>query len=1809
MKKSVFKRVLSFVLVVAMVFTMTSLDEFGKIIANADTTTYKLYFELPEGTVATDWAVNAWSGVTVSGDSEHKFRPGKWGDGDSFPTLLTDANLANWGYVEITGNIEGLQFVNKDAEEYKCWNNAIATEGISTAYFSPKSGKWYKEADKLTEIKELVAENVFYLKGSLSGTDWEPKSDKGLMTKSDDKESVHSITFTNVEKGNYEYKILQDPKNFAWDKCFGQNADNRKLEVNSLANVTFTIDSTDDTKECKVTFDYIDSDDKATSVELTPADKVELVIDEKLYAMNIYAGGVYEIPVELKAGSYTAKVKVNGTVVGTEKNVSVDADKSVYFRFADGSLTDSVNNANNIADKSLVKFHTAALAGNFSGIEFEKPIDEWNPANANAELTYVGGGIFARTFKFKELTADTNIEYKVAFDDSWDYSLGVDGQNVKLTIPAGTSELTIFADEVNHKLFDSVNVPGLMSRVTLAGTMSGWGDSVNDPANDFTAISDTLYVYQIKLAKGHHEYKCIFDGDKWIDGGNIGLNVENDSTNVVILYDKTSSKLYDSINNATQVSVLLGMAEAPAEMKVVTNLNGTTKFVATGKKGDSVKLFYADKANVEDNGETAFKTVDLGKIEKDSVLSEDIFFGDAAVDVVYYYEIAGKKTLDSSNDKVTVSGKEYSNYKRAEFTGRDVYVPGTFPGNSWDPASNKMTYMGNGLYKKTFENVAAQNYEYKIAFGTWAENYGVGGAQDGSNYGVTVPEAQDVTVYYQDIKTHLSVTSLNYVFVNAYIKGTGVEETELKDDGLTGIYSAKLHLAAGKYSDVNIYKKSAKSEDEVIGTFEAFEVAEEKDVNFYYAPQFGVYYNDATPWTSNDEKIKYDTKDKAYKSVYGAVATGEKVTFSVDTDEKVTGVKLFVKLNNTKSFDLQKVDGQNKWSATVSFDEIGEYEYFFVIYSGSAVKVYCDDASKDYGVGTLTDLNNVTPYDLVVYKSGYTTPDWMKNAVIYQIFPDRFCNGNPDNDKAQTSARGETDYEFVDWSLYPENPEQEGLLTKEEYAAANAYAGDGIWNNEIYGGDFQGIINRIGYLKALGVNVIYLNPVFASISSHRYDATDYGVMDPILGGDGDFAKLVEVADANGMKIVLDGVFNHVSDDSIYFDRYYKFLTADDFDGKMGAYPYWAYVYDYMTENSATKAVAEQKAKEYFEKNYNVTDFSYTTWFEVYTTTLKNDAGEAVKDGIGLRAGKPVYGYEGWWGYDSMPVIKATNGSEYQTTDWAEEIIGNSKKNNGSIAQYWLSEGSDGWRLDVANEVSDETWQNFRKSVKAMSNDNVIIGEIWDDATEYLLGDMYDSVMNYVFRNAVLSYAKGGNASESMATLEKLRERYPEEAFYAMMNLVDSHDTTRVLSYLDGIDDDRNQKDVNSAFPTYEKTSDLAKQKQYLVALLQFTYAGAPTVYYGDEIGMVGADDPDDRRGFEWGKGNEALVKYYAKLANIRSQYSALRTGSVEPIATGNEAVLGFVRSDDKDTLTVLTNNSAEVISFELKVTETTNYTDLISGNVYNVADGKITLKIAANSGVILTTNPKAITVDDKALAPAFDAKYADMTKPDTDYSKDDAADKDDNKDEIKVENPAKVENQIFVDAVNKGLDVVIPVVDDKGNELYTWTFENENIDLTVLDKIGSLDLTVNFVTAKEKKIQSSVNHLGKAMFIEIPNYDGKLPGKATLTVPVGNKYKNGDKVYLYYYNEKTGKVEKVGDAITVTNNKVSITIDHCSVYFLSDKDDVATKDSAKNVANTNKKPTSAKTSDNAMPIVWLFALILGAGITSYEIKKMTKKRA
>ncbi len=886
-------------------------------------------------------------------------------------------------------------------------------------------------------------------------------------------------------------------------------------------------------------------------------------------------------------------------------------------------------------------------------------------------------------------------------------------------------------------------------------------------------------------------------------------------------------------------------------------------------------------------------------------------------------------------------------------SSRKFNVPGSFPGNSWDPTANEMTYDAElGLYVFTFEDVPAANYQYKIAVnGSWTENYGVDGERDGSNYDVVVTETTDVTIYYSDV-SHRSVTSLNYVFADIDLVGTGIPEgTKLTDNGLTGIYSATVALAAGTYSDIQVITSDATE------SFAAFELAEDTLVTFYIDPITGICYHNGCGAVENTDEIFYDSQDELYKAPYGAVATGSDVTFRITTGENIQWAKLAILGGDV--LDMEAVEGG--FAITTSFEELGEYGYYFVLSDGASVVVYGDDDGY-YGKGMVTDLTQVQAYGLVVYQDGFETPDWVKNAVMYQIFPDRFFDGDSSNNQAQTWARGTVGYEFVeDWYTLPENPE---MLGKEGYPE-NALAGDGNWSNEMYGGDLQGIIQRIDYLKALGVNVIYLNPVFWSISNHRYDAVDYGTIDPILGDLGDFQELVEVAEQNDMHIILDGVFNHVSDDSIYFDRYYRFLDEEYGLDTVGAYPYWAYVYDAMNEDGLTQAEAEAAAKTYFTETYGVTDFSYAEWFLVENRAMTDGNGNAVADSVGLRAGKPVYVYEGWWGYDSMPVIKSTNGSEFQTGDWAEKIIYN--EDETSITQYWITEGNNGWRLDVANEVSDETWQRFRDSVKALDSDVVIIGEIWDDATKYLMGDMYDSVMNYVFRNNVVNYAMG-NADAETTTLEmeKLRERYPEEAFYAMMNLVGSHDTTRILSYLDGIPDDRGNATMETAFPTYENTSDVAKARQYLVSLLQFTYAGAPTIYYGDELGMVGADDPDDRRTMEWGRGQKELVEWYAKLAAIREAYPALRTGSVEPVAMDDSSLLAFLRADEANTVLVITNNA----STDKTVSLDGSYVDLITGEVF---DGTV----PTLNGVILVAQDevKEISVNYADLAPAYDPAY------------------------------------------------------------------------------------------------------------------------------------------------------------------------------------------------------------------------------------------
>ena len=981
-------------------------------------------------------------------------------------------------------------------------------------------------------------------------------------------------------------------------------------------------------------------------------------------AMKLYANGVYEARLDsLAEGSHTLTLYRNGEAqAGLTDEVTVDADPAdgaVYVRYQDGELYNSVDDTD--------KYHTAAFTGNFTGLEFTDgegqpySIESWKPEDPNAELEYAGGGIYTRTFEFKELEEDVTIAdggYKIAFDDEWTYSLGNGSGNIELTIPAGTDSLTVFVDEISGQVYDSVRTapvniyqnsgnvlsPAFETTVSLIGTVrQNESDNWTAAAQgyEFTQISDKLYAYQQTFDAGTYQYKAVFNYANWYEsfgGDNKSLSIGEDGTNVVFLYDVETDRLYDTVNDYNTAAQKLGFAAVPVEAEVRDNTNGTTTFVMTGAENDTVKLYYARKDAPDQVTEVSMTPgADSNGNFNSSFESGELFLGDGALDVIYYYTVNGVRTTDPSAETVEVSGEDWSHYTREAFAGRLVCVPGTFPGPSWDAASNEMTYEGNGLYSCTFKDVPAANYEFKISMGSWDENYGEDGKRDGDNYGLKIYEKTDVTVYYSDF-SHLAVTDQDYIFADITLSGTGVADgTKLTDDGLTGIYSTSVTFPAGTYSDLKLtYNGKEYPVNE-------FALENEKTVTFYFDPVTEIYYNNASDEVLDEESIYFDSKDEGYKSVYGAIASGEKVTFSIDTGDDAQQVTLVIKGKEKQILKMAEAqgaeEGKARWSVETSFGDYGEYQYYFVIGGESSVKIYCDDDGY-YGTGMTAELTEVKPYEMNVYKEGYETPDWMKNAVIYQIFPDRFFNGDVSNDTAQTTSRGATDYEYItEWYTWPENPEQE-TLNPDTYPQ-NAWLGDGEWSNEIYGGDL-----------------------------------------------GDFTELVEIAEANDMHVVLDGVFNHVADDSVYFDRYYKFVGQD---GKVGAYPYWAYVFDYMAEHEeASQDEAETEARKYFEGK-GVTDFTYTQWFDFTGGYLTDDAGEIVQDTIGDRAGQNVYAYDCWWGYDSMPVIISTDGSEYQTPGWAEEIIDGEE----SVAKYWLTQGSDGWRLDVANEVSDETWQKFR----------------------------------------------------------------------------------------------------------------------------------------------------------------------------------------------------------------------------------------------------------------------------------------------------------------------------------------------------------------------------------------------------------------------------------------------------------------------------------------------------------------------------------
>ncbi len=549
--------------------------------------------------------------------------------------------------------------------------------------------------------------------------------------------------------------------------------------------------------------------------------------------------------------------------------------------------------------------------------------------------------------------------------------------------------------------------------------------------------------------------------------------------------------------------------------------------------------------------------------------------------------------------------------------------------------------------------------------------------------------------------------------------------------------------------------------------------------------------------------------------------------------------------------------------------------YHFRVYDGSDVDYYADDGTRDGGWGSMYDGESsaqANDFNITVYDPNFTTPDWLKNAVVYQIFPDRFYNGNTANDPQSTEKVYGDDVLFhTNWYELPENPPK---------------------GRDFFGGDLEGVTAKLNVLDDLGITAIYFNPIFQAPSNHKYDTVDHYTIDPHFGDLTVFQTLVNDAHNRGVRIILDGVFNHTSVAHPFFQ---------DVVANGSSSPYWSW--------------------------YNV----YTTpirWFDDVNRNHYWDAGEPQ-----VNWDSPLQGilgspdYESWWGFATLPVwteISAVKDYVYNGTN--------------AVARYWLNQGADGWRLDVADEVSHAFWQGFRQAVKQTKPDAAVIGEVWGDASEFLVGTEMDSVMNYRLKFALTDFIAKRTISvtDFHNRLLAIQEDYPPEAWYALLNLLDSHDTARFL---------------------YDAGEN--KDKLRLAFLFIMTYPGAPTIYYGDEVGVTGANDPDSRRTYPWGQEDLNLRADVKRLIRIRTQYPALRTGSIEHGSVLDDAngLYGYKRWDGVHQFFVGLNNSdaSQTMAFPTSgyVADGTRFTDLWNGGQFVATNGSLSVSVPATGGTIL----------------------------------------------------------------------------------------------------------------------------------------------------------------------------------------------------------------------------------------------------------------
>lgn len=617
----------------------------------------------------------------------------------------------------------------------------------------------------------------------------------------------------------------------------------------------------------------------------------------------------------------------------------------------------------------------------------------------------------------------------------------------------------------------------------------------------------------------------------------------------------------------------------------------------------------------------------------------------------------------------------------------------------------------------------------------------------------------------------------------------------------------------------------------------------------------------------------FDSRSESCKKPYGAVPCGTAVSYTVRplrregwsrcvlvTQREFSGQTAELELPCTGQ------DGdRNRFSGIFSAPAEPELVwYWFRLFWEDGSSILLDRSGYHGG-------ENVQSWQLTVYEVS-STPAWFGCGVVYQIFPDRFCRLELPDPAGMVGSR--TIHE--NWSNLPDwRPDAQGEVR----------------NCDFFGGSLQGILSKLDDLADFGVTVLYLNPVFESASNHRYNTADYRAIDPMLGTEDDFHHLCQEAKRRGIRVILDGVFNHTGSQSRYFN-------ADGFYSDTGA--------------------AQSP------------DSPYYHWYSFHPWPADYDA---------------------WWGIRTLPAVRE------DAPDYRDFII----RGQDSVVRHWLRAGASGWRLDVADELPDDFIGEIRTAMEETAPDSFLLGEVWEDATtkiaysmrrRYLLGQELHGVMNYPFRTALIAYLLGGDADEFRETLESLRENYPPHAFYSLMNFLSTHDTPRILTVL-GADHVPGSKEERAVFRLSPARRQLGLKRLRLAALVLFTFPGAPTVYYGDEAGMEGWEDPFNRAGYPWGQEDSELKSFFSKLAHLRREQPALQTGQLHWRWTAG-SLLVFARELDGQLLTTVVNAADSPQTLTLPWFGDTAR-DLLSSEALSPADNVLPLTLLPHQGLLLTT--------------------------------------------------------------------------------------------------------------------------------------------------------------------------------------------------------------------------------------------------------------